>query len=222
MYRRFAIYFTPERALAETGSAWLGWDISQGCRVPHPRIDGLNLAALTKRPRKYGMHATIKPPMTLADGSRPEEFIEAASEIVKGLPLVALTGLRVSQIGRFLALTVEGDQTALNAMAAQVVAQLDPFRAAPTSEETNRRRQGHLTPSQGRNLARWGYPHVMEDFNFHITLTSPVKNANEVLPTAAAYFAPVLPTPFVIGALTVAGEDVDGMFHAFARLPLGG
>ena len=62
----------------------------------------------------------------------------------------------------------------------------------------------------------------MEDFNFHITLTSPVKNANEVLPTAAAYFAPVLPTPFVIDALTVAGEDVDGMFHAFARLPLGG
>ena len=31
MYKRYAIYYTPERAFAEKGAAWLGWDIANGC-----------------------------------------------------------------------------------------------------------------------------------------------------------------------------------------------
>ncbi|WP_298860897.1 DUF1045 domain-containing protein [uncultured Sulfitobacter sp.] len=221
MYRRYAIYFTPGGALAKTGAAWLGWDIATGKAVPHPPIEGLNIAALTKRPRKYGLHATIKPPMVLADGTTAEAFVKAASSLAKNIDPVALDALHITQIGRFLALTAGGDTPQLDALAAQFVEALDPFRAPPTPEEIARRRHRTLTASQERNLARWGYPNVIEDFRFHITLTGPIKNPEEVLAKVTAHFAPVLPSPFIITNLIVAGEDADGMFHALTRLPLG-
>ena len=222
MYRRYAIYVTPEGRLAQAGAAWLGWDMAAGCYVAHPDIDGIDIAAITKRPRRYGLHATLKPPMVLAEGADEAALIHAAKEIVSTLPQVNLDGLIVSRLGRFLALTAQGDTRALDDMAAQVVKSLDMFRAPPTSEELERRRHRPLTPSQEHNLTHWGYPNVMADFRFHITLTNPLKDAAAIMPIAAAHFAAVLPKPFSINHLTLAGEDAAGMFHSIARLQLGG
>lgn len=220
MYRRYAIYFTPSGALARTGAAWLGWDMATGRGVLHPDIDGLDIAAMTKRPRRYGLHATIKPPMILAKGISEADLIQAAKEIAGTLPQVHLEGLSVSRLGRFLALTADGPTGALDRLAARVVETLDPFRAPLTPEDLARRRHKPLTPSQEQNLLQWGYPNVMEDFRFHITLTGPLKDATAMMPIVSAHFAPVLPVPFVIDHLTVAGEDVDGMFHSIGHLPL--
>lgn len=220
MYRRYAIYFTPDGALAETGAAWLGWDIARGHLVAHPQLEGLDLAAITKRPRKYGLHATIKPPMALADGTTSAELVQAAGALAGRLAPVTLGGLRVSLIGRFLALTADGDTRAVRAMAAQVVETLDAFRAPPTPDDLHSRHP--KTPSQQRNLVRWGYPHVMEDFHFHITLTGPLKNPAAILPKVDAHFRSFLAGPLGITHLTVVGEDANGMFHTLKRLPLGG
>lgn len=222
MYRRYAIYVTPTGPLADVGAAWLGWDISAGSHVPHPDVDDLDVAAITKRPRNYGLHATIKPPMVLGEGKTEADFIQAAKALAGTVGKVTLDGLTVSRLGRFLALTARGDTKALNAMAAQVVETLDPFRAPLTPVELAHRRQNPLTPSQEKNLTIWGYPNVMEDFRFHITLTGPLKDANATMPIVAAHFAPLLPAPFVIDHLTVVGEDPDGMFHTIAPLPLAG
>ncbi len=222
MFDRYAIYVTPQGSLASHGAAWLGWDIATGTTVPHPQIDGLDVAALTKRPRKYGLHATIKPPMALAQGTTSEELEQAAGALARSAAPVILDGLKITRIGRFIALTPRGDTGPLNALAALVFEALDPFRAALSAPELARRRKYPLTPAQEHNLTLWGYPHVMQDFRFHITLTGPVSDIETTAPLVETHFKPVLPAPFVISHLTLAGEDTDGMFHTIARLPLGG
>lgn len=218
-FQRYAIYATPEGALAQAGAGWLGWDIHTGTGVAHP--DGLDLAAVTARPRRYGLHATIKPPLRLAAGRDANGLTEAAREIAATLSPVTLEGLQVAQLGRFLALRPVGPTAALDAMAARVVRDIDGFRA-PASQEELERRRGRLSPRQEENLTRWGYPHVMEDFRFHITLTGPLSEPDVLRARAEAYFAPVLPRPFAITNLTLVGEDPEGFFHAVERLPLGG
>jgi len=222
IFQRYALYFTPEGDLAERGAAWLGWDMAAGAAVPHPQIDGIDVAALTKTPRKYGLHATIKPPMALAKGTTRDALEAATDALAKSTAAVTLDGLHLSRIGRFLALTPVGDTNELNALAAHVVKTLDPFRAPASDQELARRRARPLSASQEQNLIQWGYPHVMQDFHFHITLTGSLTNAEAVTPVVAAHFKPVLPTPFTLNSLTLAGEDSDGMFHAITRFPLEG
>ncbi len=222
MFRRYAIYVTPDGLLGQRGAAWLGWDMAQACRVPHPDVQGLDVAKTTNRPRKYGFHGTIKPPMVLKNETSVEEFKSQASAITNDLAPVTLDGLGVSRIGGFLALTAVGETSALATMAATIVKGLDAFRAPATPEELARRRQSSLSPSQESNLTLWGYPYVMEEFRFHITLTGPLKDAETMAPIVSAHFAPVLPAPYLIDHLTLAGEDSDGMFHSISRLPLRG
>jgi hypothetical protein len=221
MFRRYAIYVVPKGPLAALGAAWLGWDIAAGQAVPQPHLDGLDVAALTKRPRKYGLHATIKPPMFLAQGTTQDGLLRAAHEIAERLGPVELDGLQVARIGRFIALTGVGNPTALNTMAATVVETLDLFRAPPSPEELIRRRKSRLTHTRDDNLTRWGYPHVMDDYRFHITLTGPLKDPEGAMPHVATHFEPALPAPFMISDLALVGEDAEGMFHTIARLPLG-
>ncbi len=222
MFKRYAIYVTPDGQLGQRGATWLGWDIAKSEPAPHPDIQGLDVAKVTKRPRKYGFHGTIKPPMVLADGTTIENLRAAAENIARDLSPVTIETLTVSRIGGFLALTPTGDTSALAAMAATFVKELDSFRAPPSPEELDRRRQRPLSPSQERNLLDWGYPYVLDDFRFHITLTGPLKDAEVVAPLVSAHFSASLPEPYVIGHVTLVGEDGNGMFHNITHLPLRG
>jgi hypothetical protein len=56
-------------------------------------------------------------------------------------------------------------------LAQDAVADFDKFRAPLTEAERSRRFAGRLTARQIANLDKWGYPHVFEDFRFHMTLT---------------------------------------------------
>ncbi|MFG6568140.1 DUF1045 domain-containing protein [Sulfitobacter sp. 1A13679] len=223
-FDRYAIYYTPKGALAEAGAAWLGWDLARGRAVAHPEVAGLDVAALTETPRKYGLHATIKPPFVLAEGASADGVLTEFKTLCKRLAPVTLDGLALTPLGRFLALTPAGDTAALNAMAAEVVRGLDTFRAPPTEAELARRRQANLTPVQEANLSQWGYPYVMEAFRFHITLTGklPKGDLPQVTAALAPYITPHLPRPFVLNSLTVVGQAEDGMFHEVHRAALSG
>ena len=56
-------------------------------------------------------------------------------------------------------------------LAADCVSEFDAFRAPLTGADRARRNPSQLTPVQRAHLDRWGYPYVMEDFRFHMTLT---------------------------------------------------
>lgn len=223
MFQRYAVYHTPRGALARAGSAWLGWDIATGTALPHPQVPGIDdPAALTLVPRKYGLHATIKPPFALSSNSDAAHLGTDFTRLCARLAPVSLDRLEIRALGRFLALVPVGDQTALERFAASVVRELDAHRAPPGDAELARRRQRPLSPAQERNLRDWGYPYVMDQFRFHITLTGPL--TGETGPVACAlrpYFAPHLSEPYVIDSLTLVGEDKTGMFHEILKVPLG-
>ncbi len=226
-FRRFGIYYTPQNgAFATFGAHWLGWDIETGKAVAHPEIAGLPrpVADLTATPRKYGLHGTIKPPFRLAEGTTQEGLETAIATLAARLAPVTLEGLTLNRIGSFLALTTKGDQAPLAALAGAVVKGLDTFRAAPSDDELARRRQSRLSPRQEALLTQWGYPYVMEEFRFHITLTGRLAKgeAAQVQTALAPHLAPLLPVPFKVPDLTLVGEDEDGMFHEIQRFALSG
>ena len=224
---RYAIYVTPPPGpLADFGAAWLGWDTVAGQDVAHPDIPGLPvpIAELTETPRKYGLHATMKPPFALAPGQTEAALTAAFARFCVATAPVTLDGLTVAPLGRFLALLPEGDATAVSALAADCVRAFERFRAPRTEAQLARRRAGGLTPDQEARLAKWGYPHVMAGFRFHITLTG--KRPKPELPalraTLATHLAPILPRPFPVDALSLMVENEHGRFHLLHRLPLTG
>lgn len=217
---RHAIYWVPGGPLAAFGAAWLGWDVAEGREVPHPDVPGLPrpLADLTAAPRRYGLHATLKAPFRLRPGRTEGELSEAIAALAARLGPVRAE-LALADLDGFVALTPLGDARAIGDLAAESVRALDAFRAPSPPEELARRRAGGLSAAQDAHLVRWGYPHVMDAFRFHVTLTGPL-GPGEAGPVLAA-LRPRLPIqPFVLDALTHVGEGADGRFRVLARHPL--
>ena len=222
VFKRYAIYYTAQGAFARQGAAWLGWDVDQGKAVQHPKLAALNIAALTESPRKYGFHGTLKAPFRLAKGTGEAGLQNAVATLANQIQSAEVEGLKVTALGRFLALTPQGDGTAIKELAAQVVEGLDSFRGPLHPDELAQRRKSHLSNAQETNLLRWGYPHAMDQFRFHMTLTSrlPRGELTQVQQAVENHFEPVLPRPFRIDALTLLGQRADDMFVTLKRYPL--
>jgi putative phosphonate metabolism protein len=220
--KRFAIYYAPQAgAFADAAAAWLGWDLAKGCAVVQP-VHLPDLPAHTQAPRKYGFHGTIKPPFRLAAGVSAQDLARAVQSLAACLPVAAMQGVQFAQIGGFLALIPRGDTTALAGVAAEVVRGLDPYRAPLTPAEVARRRPDSLTQRQQALLAIYGYPYVMEEFQFHLTLSGQLDghSLNAVQAAAEAHFDGLLPQPFVLADLCLCGEDEAGRFHLLHRYAL--
>jgi putative phosphonate metabolism protein len=222
--KRYAIYYTPQAgAFAADAAAWLGWDLAGARPVAQPSPDlPRPLAEVTAVPRKYGFHGTIKPPFRLADGVSFTDLDEAVAGMASGLKPVAFPALQIINLHGFLALVPQGDPVALQALAGEVVRVLDPYRATLTETEIARRRPERLTPRQRDLLATYGYPYVMEELRFHLTLSGPLSDAEVPVVTQAAaqHFAQTLPQPFRLGDLSLCGEDDQGRFHLLHRYAL--
>ena len=65
---RVALYYAPlpEDELTTLGNAWLGRDPVIGASVAQPKLSGME--EVTEEPRRYGFHATLKPPIQIAPG----------------------------------------------------------------------------------------------------------------------------------------------------------
>ena len=221
-YARFAVYFVPPPgALADFGAAWLGWDVARGEAARQPDVPGL--AEITSAPRKYGFHGTLKPPFRLAGGRNAAGLAAAAGALAEATVPARCAGLGLARIGRFLALTPLGDGAEISRLAASLVAGLDAFRAPPGPDELARRRSVGLTAGQEALLARWGYPYVMEEFRFHLTLTGPLPETGlshweDILRARL----PPLPAPFIVDEVALVGERADGRFDLLHRYALTG
>lgn len=219
-HSRYAVYFMPSNgALADFGAAWLGWDAARGCAVPRLPVDGL--AQMTESPRKYGFHATLKPPFFLADGQNRERLMRAMDDLATSTAPAQCDGLVLSRLGRFFALVPDGETRGITRIAAACVERLDPFRAPPVTAELARRRQAGLSQGQEAMLTRWGYPYVMGEFRFHMTLTG--KRPKAALASTESLIAqhlPTLPRPFILDEISLMGERDDGYFECLHRYAL--
>ncbi|HEV7880431.1 DUF1045 domain-containing protein [Bradyrhizobium sp.] len=181
-YPRYAIYYTPRPGsdLERFGAELLGCDANTGEDLAFP--EGiLQLAPdwreLTRDPRKYGFHATLKAPLSLARG-KTEAGLLAACEAFANTPRqIPVIRPVVNSIGGFIAVVPSDPSPELEGLAADCVREFDAFRAPLTSEDRARRNPSTLTARQCSHLDRWGYPYVMQDFRFHMTLTGRLGDA---------------------------------------------
>jgi hypothetical protein len=217
---RAALYWVPalDDPLFAAGTAWLGRDPETGASVPQPDIPGL--PELTRDARRYGLHATLRPPMRLATGW--EEFAEAAHAIAASGAPFPLPALELQDVGGFLALREATPCQALQRLADRCILGTERHRLRPGAEELARRRAAGLTPRQDALLEQYGYPYVLDEWFFHITLTCRLDAAEKarIWPRAAAHFAPVLRLPRRVEDVCICTEG-PGEFLVAERIKLG-
>ena len=211
----------PNGPWADFGASWLGWDVVRGRETPQPDMPGLD--DITMTPRKYGFHGTLKPPFRLVDTRTIAELEQATSDLAESLPPAICDRLELMTLGRFLALIPTGGTEAVQRVAQACVSGLDEFRAPAEERELARRRAAGLSARQDALLAQWGYPYVMEEFRFHLTLSGRLPLAEIPLWVERAQrFLPELPAPFVLDQIALCGEREDGRFEMLHRYTLTG
>lgn len=175
-FPRYAIYFAPARGsvLDRFGAELLGYDAWTGDDLPFP--DGVTDAApdwreVTSDPRKYGFHATLKAPFALAPGKSEHDLVEACAAFAAAPRTIPRFKPVVDSISGFIAVIPGERSLPLEVLATDCVTAFDDFRAVLTEKDRARRNPDKLTERQRDYLDHWGYPYVMEEFRFHMTLT---------------------------------------------------
>ncbi len=226
---RFAVYYAPEptHPLWDAGCNWLGRDPSR----PEVRVAPREA---TGEPRRYGFHATLKPPMRLRAGSKFDEFLEGVAALAAGTARFEMPALEVRTLGRVSALRPAEAIDAghpLRRLADACVRELDPWRAPADARETQRRlADPSLSSTQKELLKRWGYAHVFEHWRFHMTLSDSLPDdaagaaRRELLrQEAQRHFAAALAQPLACESVCVFCEPAEGaafvLTHRFRLAP---
>lgn len=225
---RYALYFTPphDDPLTAVASRWLGRDAFTGetlASATSGDLDAEERRQATEEPRRYGFHATLKAPFELARSVTERDLLDVAGDFAARTPAFVLPELVLGQLGRFFAL-VPGDlYPALQDFSADAVRSFEPFRAALSEADLARRKPELLDEAHRANLLRWGYPYVMEQFRFHMTLTGQItpERQEAVAAVLRQTFADHIGRPLPISGLAVFVEETRGApFTVRAWLPL--
>ena len=182
---RYAIYYAPEPSSAwwAAGSHWLGRCALTGRQLAQAVIEGVapeRFHRCTQDPRRYGWHATLKAPFVLAREESLASLIAGLRRIANQHSAFAMPRLQVSTDGGCLALRPTVRHPCIHSTADACVTGLQALTQALTAEDLTRRRQKRLTARQERYLQAWSYPWVLDEFQFHMSLTGPLRN----IPTA--------------------------------------
>jgi putative phosphonate metabolism protein len=220
-YPRYAIYYAPAPGsdLDRFGAQLLGYDAFTGGDLPFP--DGILQMSpewrdMTRDPRKYGFHATLKAPLSLAPGKTEAELLaacEAFAVTPRAIPVIRPV---VGSISGFIAVIPAAPSAELIRLAADCTREFDSFRAPLGAEDRARRNPSQLTPRQREHLDRWGYPYVMEDFRFHMTLTGRLdtERREAVLTMLRNRFSTIGLTMLAIDSIAVfRQENADSRFR---------
>jgi putative phosphonate metabolism protein len=228
---RYALYYAPrpEEALARFAASWLGRDPAQDQEAAQPRIAEIpptRLAEITAEPRRYGFHGTLKPPMRLIDDVSEVDFLAAVGRFAATQRAFTAPSLMLTALSNFLALVPTQKSPELQDLADRCVVEFDEFRRPAAEEELARRRVNGLSPRQDELLMRWGYPYVLEEWRFHLTLTGRLTDEGErtaVMNILRPRFANLVDRPLPVRDLCVFRQSApDRAFTVLARYRLGG
>ncbi|MBX7200145.1 MAG: DUF1045 domain-containing protein [Rhodospirillaceae bacterium] len=200
---RYAIYYSPDPGspLAAFSQAWFGPDSGLTSALDRPYID-----RITTNTRRYGFHGTLKPPFELNPILSLDGLMAAARIFARTMATVELPPLELAVIGKFIALTPAHESAALEKLAAACVRAFEAFRVPMSAEQFAQYKLNKLTVHQEQMLKHWGYPYVMEEFRFHMSLTDKIEDEAErirVMDELAKIASPVVGKPLVVRAITV-------------------
>jgi hypothetical protein len=223
MTRRYALYYAPAAAhpLWKAGCDWLARDPESGAA-------GLP-ASHRAAPRRYGFHATLKPPFALRDGRAEPELLAALAAWACERGAFEMPALAVATLGDFIALRpVARDATApgrpLRELADGCVSVFDEFRRPLSPAEAAGRISPELDAGRRGNVDRWGYAHVFDHWRFHMTLSDSLpataegdRAATELLADATRHFAAALARPLRCDGVALFVEEAPGVDFRLAR-----
>lgn len=203
MTERFAIYFAPatNSALWQAAESWFA----------QPDLPAISVSA-----RRYGFHATIKAPMALSDGMDRASLEMALTEFAAARAPMSLGQIAPTPIEGFLALICAPQPQAVTDLAAAVVTAFERFRAPMSAEDRARRLRAPLTARQIELMDAYGYPYVLEQFQFHMTLTDRLEPTllAAMRERATAWFQAALSAPIWLDRLVLFHEaEPGGMFR---------
>lgn len=213
MSRRYAVFHAPPAGhpLWQAGCQWLGRD-------PAGQLSAADAAPSSPElvePWRYGFHATLKPPLRLRDGLQERDFMAAVQRLAERTAAFMLPPLVVATLGDFVALRPSrppAPEHPLRRLADACVRELDDWRAPPTAQELSRRLARPLDTEQAELLARWGYPHVLQRWRFHMTLSNSLPPARHqaLLQAAQQHFGSALGTALPVSDIAVYVEPAPG------------
>ncbi|BDZ51428.1 hypothetical protein GCM10025867_36690 [Frondihabitans sucicola] len=222
MTGRVAIYAAPGTAsedpaallVKERAESWLGRAVDG--KAPDAVLpDGWSRDAvddITVDARRYGFHGTLKAPFRLAAGRTLAELDSAVARFADETAPVVIPDLALARMGGFFAL-VPGDHPArLHELADEVLRRFDDYRAPASEADVARRDPDALSSRQRELLERWGYPFVLDEFRFHLTVTDriPQDRQRVVRETLTEWFAGGLGRPVAVDALALFTEAEPG------------
>lgn len=227
---RYALYFTPPASdpLTLAAQRWLGRNAFTDTALAQPAVGGFDagvLSGLTADPRRYGFHATLKAPFTLAEGRSEAELVAEVGRFVSETESFEIPEVVIGRLGSFFAL-VPGDHCEpLQSFAGEVVRRFERFRAPLTSADIARRKPDELTAAERQNLVQWGYPYVFDEFRFHMTLTGrvPAESRDALETILLDQFAGFHGRSLTVAGLALFREPSRGAdFTVHSLFPLGG
>jgi len=229
---RHAAYFAPapKSQAWDLGSQWLGRCAHQLTALKQPQFKEFSaelFAGLTSAPRLYGWHATLKAPFELNPNTQFEDLQPAFRHLAHHTASAFHLPLKLVEMGDFLALVPSQPSAELQKLAAHCVEALHPLALPLSVSELQRRTGAGLTARQNELLQQWAYPFVMDQFQFHMTLSGSLKNIDPSLKldlkaAAQEWFAPLLSDGLEIDAVSWFSQDQkNGNFQWVERFELG-
>ena len=227
MIGRYAIYFAPpdDTPLERFGALWLGRDAVTGARLSRPAIGGFSadrLERITETPRGYGFHATLAPPMRMAEGCTRAMLDDALAVFAAARRPFRAPPLKLAALDDFLALVLSEASAPMQSLENDIIHTFHRFRAPPQPAEFIRRRSGRHTPRQEELLRQWGYPYVLDEFRFHMTLTCELQQPErgDLQRALAPLTAPLCAEPLEVNGIALFEQPEPGApFRLTRRYP---
>ena len=181
---RLAIYYIPadHSPLGLAAAKWLGRSSSSLTDIDYQAPEAISLKRyreIIATPFHYGFHGTIKPPFRLASGVSVDQVVRRLHSFAANCQGFTLPSLAVTYMHNFFCLRPSHSCKALDQLAADAVILFDEFRRPSDEAELTRRRSAGLTPGQEKSLQKWGYPYLIDEYRFHLTLTGKISNGQE-------------------------------------------
>jgi Protein of unknown function (DUF1045) len=227
---RFAIYYAPSRTSPwwSAGCRWLARDPESGAELAPPVVPALaarlrDVPGLSRSPQRYGWHGTLVAPARSVAHATLDDIVRRARAWAERQSAFDLT-VEAAALERFVAIrpaTAEG-AAAMCALAADALHEFAPLRAMPSEQDRHRRLAADLNARQRELLERWGYPYVLDEFRFHMTLSDSIEpDDRQALIEWWGMQLPALGPLPIDGAALFVEPQPGKPFVLAARLPFG-
>jgi hypothetical protein len=223
---RYAVYFIPKEGslLASLGFSLLGRNPKSGANLKRPLLKNLTedeLISRTQKASQYGLHATLVAPFYASAGENT--LLAALKDLLSGekeieAPQLLISALKARGSGpskdSFAALVPEYIPPALSFLERKLVTNLNDLR----DKNAAKKDRGPLEKRPQEYYQKYGYPFVLEEFLFHITLADAADE--RTLAALRDYFPDEALAPFKIDSLSLMRQRGEEPFELVAMFPL--